>query len=222
MISSTYKSGIADACAEIIKEVAAVKGRSLEEEFLDQAAKLSCSNFGDAAKGLFQYAAELAPTKEELATLPLKLDWRIRRRGRPVLTLKTWKQRTKGKQAGTWRLVRKKYSRGENKGKNIKAGEINRRIAARLFQATGWLSNGLDKYVKKGKLKRAGTVAFNLNGDVLSVTLHNPSKNAMEVNAANGNYIEKALQARATDMLLYLTNHMDKVSEKFRTKHFNG
>lgn len=222
MISETYKSGITDACAEIIKEVAAVKGHSTEQEFLDQAAKLACSNFGEAAKGLFQYAAELAPTREEIATLPLKLNWRIRRRGRPVLNLTSWKVRKKGKNKGTGRWVRRTYKRGENKGKKIRAGEINRRIAARLYQATGWLSNALDKYTKSTKLARAGTVVFNLSGEVLSVTLNNPRKNAMEVNNANGNYIEKALQARAADMLSYLEKRMNRVSKNFRTKYFNG
>lgn len=209
-------------CGEIVKEIAAVKGVELEREFMDQANKLACSAFNDSAKGLFQYAADLAPEAEELAALPFKLDWRIKRRGRPVVTLKAWKVRTRGKNKGTGRWVRKKYSKGENKGENIKAGEINRRLAARLYQASGWLSNALDRYVRSGKLERAGSVIFNLNGDIFSVTLINPRKNAMEVNMSHGNYIDKALQARAADMLVYLEKHMNKVSDKFRTKYFPG
>jgi hypothetical protein len=211
-MQATY-SGFSGQLATVIKAYTQAIGQPLPDVLVDQANKLSCSDFGDGKRGLFQEAADLAPSMEEIFALPVKLDWHIKRRGRPVLTMYEQKAYKKGPKKGQMREVRRKGA----DGKNMKAGEIQRRLAARYYQATGWLSEVLAKEIKSGRLKRqaCATVYLKLTGDVLSVTLTNPRKNSAEVNLAHGDYVQKALNARVADMLEYVNRHLDRVTVQF-------
>jgi len=213
MISGTYH-GLSAEFATVLKGYCQAVQKPMSEILVDQASKLSCSDFGNGRVGLFQEAAKLAPTAEELFALPLKLNWRIKRRGRPVLTVYTKTTYTRGKKKGQTREVRAKNASGEK----IKAGEIQRRLAARLYQATGWLNEVLSKEIKSGRLRKQASafVNFRLTGDVIVIEITNPRKGAAEVNAKAGDYIARALKSRELDMLEYISRHLDRVKVEFQ------
>lgn len=203
----TYESNIPDLVSTI-KQYAQAASKPPTEVLLDQASKLACSDFGGNNKGLFQYAAETAPSKEKLQNLPQALGYRIKRTGRPIFTEQVFKMRKRGKHAGTaaWRQVGKK-------------GEINMRSAHRLYQAAGWLSIYLAKYArgKLGSGNRA-SVEIQVKGEIAYVILRNESTNAKEVSQSHGNYIERALTARRDDMLVYVNSHSDNLLKKFLSR----
>lgn len=188
--------------------------KPLADVMEDQASKLCSSNFGDGRVGLFQEAAKLAPQKQELFAIPILLKYHIRRRNRPVFTLYESKIRTRGKLKGTARMVRR---RGAD-GKNIKAGEIERRAAARFYHASGWLNPRFLKYVRKQKLKPNGAVVIQLTGNVLSVEFVNPTRMSEEINRKHGDYVSRALRHRVEDMLEYINRHLDRVTVDFNSR----
>jgi len=213
-MKATY-TGLSGILADTTRAYSQAIRGPLPEIMHDQAAKLSCSDFGDGKVGLFQEAAAIAPTMKELFALPAKLHWHIKRRGRPVLTMFTETVYKRGKKKGQKREVRARRADGEK----ILAGEIQRRMAARLYQATGWLSHVLDAEVKSGRLKKqaSGIVEFKLEGDVMIVSITNPRKNSAEVNMAHGNYVQRAIDNRVIDMLEYIERHKDRVAVEFNS-----
>jgi hypothetical protein len=206
---SGYDSNIPHL-GQIIRAYGEALGRPMPEVLEDQANKLCSSNFGDGKLGLFQEAAALAPTRQELFALPVLLNYRIRRRGRPVFTRFTTRTVKRGKNKGKQIQVRAKTAEGDK----MKAGEIERRAAARFYNASGWLNPAFMKYAKSRKIKPNGAVSISLNGDVLSVTFINATTKAGEVDARY-HYVDRALRNRAEDMLEYINKHIDRVTTNF-------
>lgn len=216
-MNGAYQSEIPGAL-DVMRQYADLRGMGLSEVFTDQAAKLSCSNFGGENKGLFQFAADIAPTTEELASLPEKLGWRIKRRGRPIFTQYTEKMATRGKYKGQMRKVRVKRMTGEGKGKSLAKGEIAIRIARRFYQAIGWLNPAVNKYerkdggVKSRQKKKAppALVTLRLQGDTLILIIENRAKNSEEVNMRHGDYVRRALDVRIEDMTAYIERKLEE------------
>lgn len=216
-MNGTYQSDIPGAL-DVMRQYADLRGLALSDVFVDQAAKLSCSNFGGDNKGLFQYAADIAPTVEELVALPEKLGWRIKRKGRPVFTQKEEKMATRGKYKGQMRKVRVKRKTGEGKGKALAKGEISIRIARRFYQAIGWLNPAINKYerkeggVRSRQKKKAppALVTLRLQGDTLVLIIENRAKNSQEVNLMYGDYVKHALNARVEDMTAYISRKLEE------------
>lgn len=221
MIATSWDSGDLDLFT-VLKGYAQVRNLELGEVMLDQAAKLSCSNFGGDNKGLFQYAADTAPNIEELLALPQRLGWRIKRKGRPVFTQTEQRVAKSGKYKGQMRTFRVKRKTGDGAGKALAKGEINIRIARRFYQAIGWLAPMLSKYERQmngvqAKHKRKAppaTVTLRLEGDQISVIITNRAKNSQEVNMRHGNYVQVALNARKADMLDYLERKLSELTER--------
>lgn len=222
MIDTGYKSNIPELL-EVMQQYADLRGMELSEVMVDQANKLSCSDFGGQNVGLFQLAAKTAPDIAELVALPQKLGWRIKRKNRPVFTLYREVVRKRGKYAGQVRRVRVKRKTGEGAGKSMAKGEISIRIARRFYQAIGWLSPTLSRYERalakegnfmSGRSKRKAPpaqVELRLQGDQLFVIITNRSKNSAEVNRRHGDYVQVALEMRKKDMIDYINR---KLSEK--------
>lgn len=208
-----YKSSF-DQLPAIFTAYAKEIKKPLEDVLLDQAAKLSSSDFSASGggRGLFQVAADLAPSMAELFALPLKLNWRIKRKGGPVFTLYETRKSKRGKTAGQVKEFRK---RDRKTGKNIISGEIERRAAKRFYHASGWLVSSLSRYQKAGKLPSKGQVSFELEGDILKVTIINPTTAAGDVVEKHGNYVEAVLYDRMQDMLDYLERKWGESSDKF-------
>jgi hypothetical protein len=153
MSTLSYTSNL-EALAAAIEDYAAVQHyrhrKPFEDVLEEQAARLCCSNFGGDNKGLYQYAAELAPSKDQLEALPLQLNWRIKRpSGRPIFTRSEERVIKRGKNAGKTRKVR---VRDWITGEKTNIGEIDLRIRHRRYQAFHWLSSRLAKYAP-GSLK---------------------------------------------------------------------
>jgi hypothetical protein len=212
-MQTTYSSNIPEL-AEVMVAYAQATRKPMADILEDQANKLCSSDFGDGNIGLAQEAIRIAPDKKELFALPILLNYRIRRRGRPVFTAYQDRTIKRGKNAG--KVVRSRAKTQE--GVKIKAGEIERRAAARFFNASGWLNPRFLKYVRKQKLKPNGAVIIQLTGSILSVEFINQTRNSQEINLSHGDYVSRALKHRIDDMMVYINRHLDRVSVDFNSK----
>lgn len=212
-----YSSDIAAQLGEALKQYVEIReevhGETVEQIFEDQANKLACSSFGDGIQGLYQEAAALAPSEAELRALPAQLNYRIKRdKGRPIFTQYEIRPAKRGKNAGKMTRFRVK---NKATGWKLPVGEIDLRITHRRYQAIGWLSGRLSRYVS-GSLRSAdrAIVFYQGAGDVLSVTIRNPHTNSGEVDARYG-YVQIALENRVEDLQRYLARHLDARAERF-------
>lgn len=181
----------------------------IEETLIDQANKLSCSNFGPDNQGLFQHAQKLAPSKDALVALPIQLDWHIKREpGTPIFS--TYKNFTpkRGRNAGKTRRV------------TDKPGEIETRIRHRFYQAAYWLSARLSKYAG-GKNGDKAIVFIETSGAEMSVIIRNNASGADRVAARYG-YIEDALMQRQADIDRYIAAHVEGLKEKWDAATLNA
>lgn len=216
-MNGTYQSDTPDVLG-VMRQYADLREMNLSEVFTDQAAKLSCSNFSEESKGLFQHAADMAPTVAELIALPEKLGWRIKRSRRPVFTQYGEKMATRGKYKGQMRKFRIKRKTGEGAGKSLAKGEISIRIARRFYQAIGWLNPALNKYerqqggVKSRQKKKSppALVTLRLEGETLTLIIENRAKNSEEVNMRHGNYVQRAINARVEDLAAYIERRLEE------------
>ncbi len=192
----------------------------MNEILIDQANKLSCSSFKNGSRGLFQEAAAIAPSKDQLLALPITQGWKILRG--------TGKGRKKGEGAPFRPIFNTTEdftpSRGINKGVTRQrktpgtlAGEIETRIQHRLYQAAYWLSSKLSRYATGKQTGDKATVYFHTQGNQIEVVIINRAEMAGEVASRTG-YLRRAIESRQRDLMEYLNDHMDKWSENFRNK----
>ncbi len=204
----------ANTLAQAILEKNRYDRLSFQETVLEQAKRLACSNFNGIG-GLFQEASKEAPSVEYLRSLPERLGWRIKRRNRPVLTQYEARKRKRGTLAGTIGIFRKKGS----DGRNLKAGEIERRIASRFYMASGWLNAFLVKSLPGVRNVKIGNdrakIQVNLQGSNPRIVLVNSTPNAAAFAERTG-YIERAIENRIIDMNAYVRRKLNESAGRFK------
>lgn len=213
MNEPNYRSTYADLPA-LFRQYAELKDVPLEEVMEDRASKLIASNFGNGVIGLYQAAREISPTREELFGLPEKLNWRIKRKGRPIFTLYERRRSKRGRTAGQIKEFRRK---NKATGKLIKGGEINRRSGARGYHARGWLNANFLHYDGAAKTWKglSSDVVFRLDGDIFSVSVTNKAIGAAEVIASHGDYVTDVLNLHVRDMMDYVNRKLEERGRNF-------
>ena len=205
----SFQSNLDDLGDAILKYAEVYTKKDLPEILRDQANKLSCSDFGDGNRGLYQESAATAPSAEKLTALPPELNWRIKRTNRPVFTLG---YQLLVHKRGTLKGQFRRNKKGQITHKLIgQEGEMNRRIRHIGYHASGWLSPRLSRYANgeaaaAGQRQRA-VVTLVLTGTRLSVTITNTSTAALEVAERTG-YLARALINRRADLMVYVNRKL--------------
>jgi hypothetical protein len=210
----SYESSLSEM-ADALKAYCDIRSHKqpLEDILVDQANKLSCSNFGPDNQGLFQEAAALAPTKEYLMQLPMQRNWLISHPGRPIFTRTETYTISRGKNKGQQRT---------RKVKGTQTGEMETRIKHRFYQAQNWLSSKLSKYATGGmQNKDRATVEVQTEGEKLEIAIRNNAEGAAEVAEKTG-YIIRAIQNRTRDMQVHIQRHLDDSASEFNRKTFRS
>lgn len=162
--------------------------RSLPEILKKQAAMLISGAKG--VNGLYQEARSHAyEVRNEIRALPSRLNWRIKRKSGGAMA------------------------------------EIQRRLQyAGWVQSTGWFNVRYGRTIKTGAPKRLqsvrnprGVVIENLTGYSPYIILRNRTPNAGEYAKKTG-YVNRAIQNRAADLLVYVKRKQEEIITKSRMK----
>ncbi len=173
-----------------MKQYATLRNKSDKEILQDQTQKLVSNGFKGGG-GLYQEARTHAPeTIADIKGLRARLGWRIR----------------------TWRFARQGLS---------KEAQIEKEIARRLklagyFQSTGWLNRrykGKAKVDTRAVKNPRGRVREKLHGDDQYIEITNITPGAAKFAEKTG-YVQRALNNRAKDMMIYVTAKLAGLSQK--------